>query len=108
MCIRDSFKKGVLDPNTVPSGMWMQALPEAAAEEWVKAAFGSAGSGASAQPAPAAPAFTDVPSDAYYAEAVKWAVERSITGGTGDGNFSPSATCTRGQIVTFLFRAMGK
>ena len=102
------FKKGVLDPNTVPSGMWMQALPEAAAEEWVKAAFGSAGSGASAQPAPAAPAFTDVPSDAYYAEAVKWAVERSITGGTGDGNFSPSATCTRGQIVTFLFRAMGK
>ena len=35
-------------------------------------------------------------------------VEQNITGGTGDGNFSPSATCTRGQIVTFLFRAMGK
>ena len=102
------FKKGVLDPNTISSGMWMQALPEAAAEEWVKAAFGSAGPGASAQPAPAAPAFTDVPSDAYYAEAVKWAVERSITGGTGDGTiFSPGTTCSKAQILTFLWRANG-
>ena len=52
--------------------------------------------------------FTDVPVNADYAQAVAWAVENGITSGTGGGNFSPSATCTRGQIVTFLHRAMGK
>ena len=49
--------------------------------------------------------FTDVPADAYYAKAVAWAVENSITTGTGNGKFSPDDTCTRAQIVTFLFRA---
>ena len=43
-----------------------------------------------------------------YAKAVAWAVENGITTGTGDGKFSPDATCTRAQSVTFLFRAIGK
>ena len=51
--------------------------------------------------------FTDVASDAYYAKAVAWAVENGVTTGTGDGKFSPDAPCTRGQIVTFLWRAAG-
>ena len=64
---------------------------------------------AAGSPAPAGKAdFDDVPANADYAQAVAWAVEKNITSGTGDGNFSPTATCTRGQIVTFLYRAMGK
>ena len=51
--------------------------------------------------------FADVPADAFYAKAVAWAVENGITGGTGDGKFSPDATCTRAQSVTFLYRAAG-
>ena len=51
--------------------------------------------------------FADVPADAYYAKAVAWAVENGITSGTGGGKFSPNATCTRAQIVTFLYRAAG-
>lgn len=54
-----------------------------------------------------AASFSDVsPSDSFY-EAVRWAVERSITNGTGGSSFSPYATCTRAQIVTFLYRAAG-
>ena len=52
--------------------------------------------------------FADVSTDAYYAKAVAWAEENGITTGTGDGKFSPDATCTRAQSVTFLFRAIGK
>ena len=51
---------------------------------------------------------TDVAEDAYYAEAVRWALSEGITTGTGDGKFSPDTTCTRAQSVTFLFRAIGK
>ena len=51
--------------------------------------------------------FADVPTDSYYAKAVAWAVENGITGGTGDGKFSPDATCTREQAVAFLYRASG-
>ena len=52
--------------------------------------------------------FTDVSADAYYAKAVAWAVEQGITNGTGDGTtFSPDATCTRSQGVTFLYRSAG-
>ena len=51
--------------------------------------------------------FADVPADAFYAKAVAWAVENGITGGTGDGKFSPDATCTRAQAVSFLYRASG-
>lgn len=64
---------------------------------------------AAGSPTPAGKAdFTDVPANADYAQAVAWAVENKITSGTGSDNFSPAATCTRGQIVTFLHRAMGK
>ena len=51
--------------------------------------------------------FSDVSSDAYYYDAVLWAVEQGITGGTGDGKFSPDAPCTRAQMATFLWRANG-
>ena len=47
----------------------------------------------------------DVSGDAYYAEAVRWALSQGITTGTADGRFSPNAPCTRAQAVTFLFRA---
>ena len=45
--------------------------------------------------------------DAYYYQAVLWAVENGTTGGMGNGRFSPDSTCTRGQSVTFLYRAAG-
>ena len=47
----------------------------------------------------------DVSGDAYYAEAVRWALSQGITTGTADGRFAPDATCTRAQGMTFLFRA---
>lgn len=50
--------------------------------------------------------FADVPTNAYYTDAVNWAVENSITGGTSATTFSPAANCTRAQIVTFLYRDM--
>lgn len=49
--------------------------------------------------------FTDVAADADYAQAVAWALENNITDGTSPTTFGPSETCTRGQIVTFLYRA---
>ena len=52
-------------------------------------------------------AFDDVKPGSFYEQAVAWAVENGITGGTGDGMFSPDATCTRAQSVTFLYRAAG-
>ena len=51
--------------------------------------------------------FYDVSNDAYYYEAVKWAVENGITGGVGSSLFAPNQPCTRAQIVTFLWRAAG-
>ena len=50
--------------------------------------------------------FTDVAPDAYYAAAVTWAEKNGITGGIGNGLFGSNNTCTRAQIVTFLYRAM--
>ena len=49
--------------------------------------------------------FTDVAADAFYADAVAWAVESGVTNGTTDSTFSPNNGCTRAQIVTFLYRA---
>lgn len=49
--------------------------------------------------------FADVEADAYYAKAVQWAVQQKITTGTSETTFSPMSDCTRGQIVTFLYRA---
>ena len=51
--------------------------------------------------------FADVSAGSYYAKAVAWAVENGITGGTGNGLFSPNATCTRAQSAAFLYRAAG-
>lgn len=51
--------------------------------------------------------FYDVPNDAYYYEAVKWAAENGITDGIGNSLFAPNQPCTRAQIVTFLWRAAG-
>ena len=48
--------------------------------------------------------FGDVNQEDYYGEAVMWAVANGVTSGTSDTTFSPNATCTRGQIVTFLYR----
>ena len=51
--------------------------------------------------------FSDVPANAYFADAVKWAVENGVTNGLTDTMFGPYASCTRAQIVTFLWRAAG-
>ena len=59
------------------------------------------------EPADSGNPFTDVPADAYYHDAVLWALDKNVTTGTSKTTFSPSATCTRGQVVTFLWRAMG-
>ena len=48
--------------------------------------------------------FSDVLTDSYYANAVAWAVENGVTNGIGDGLFGPNNSCTRAQIVTFLYR----
>lgn len=51
--------------------------------------------------------FTDVAADAYYADAVKWAVANGVTSGTSATTFSPNDTCTRAQAVTLLYNAAG-
>ena len=61
----------------------------------------------SPEPGNTANPFTDVRADAYYNKAVAWAAEHQITSGTSRTAFSPNAGCTRGQVVTFLWRAVG-
>ena len=61
---------------------------------------------ANGSPAVSGSSFADVSADAYYANAVAWAVAEGITVGTGNNTFSPDADCTRGQIVTFMYRNM--
>lgn len=65
---------------------------------------------AAGSPAPksAAMPFEDVPSGSYYEAAVRWAVENGITTGVSGTRFAPDAPCARGQIVTFLYRYLGK
>ena len=58
------------------------------------------------EPKGTASGMTDVVSGSYYEKAVAWAIENGITAGTGEGKFSPDATCTRAQAVTFLARAL--
>ena len=62
---------------------------------------------AAGSPAASGAEFSDVAADSYYAEAVAWASQNGITSGTGEGQFSPQALCTRSQIVTFLYRRSG-
>lgn len=64
---------------------------------------------ASGSPEPTgAQSFSDVPSDSFYEKAVLWAVEKGVTAGVGGGLFNPDGVCTRGQIVTFLYRLAGQ
>ena len=83
------------------SGKYAFTMPGSAVT--VDAAF------AEVEKEPTAPetSFSDVAADAYYAAAVDWAVESGITKGTTDTTFTPNATCTRAQTVTFLWRAAG-
>lgn len=60
------------------------------------------------QPSASGCRFTDVPSRASYAQAVAWATSNGVTSGTSNTTFSPDANCTRGQIVTFLYRAFAE
>ena len=77
----------------------------------VKNKYGSVTSSAATltvkKTAPTKNPFKDVKKDAYYYEPVLWAVENGITNGTSATTFSPDQTCTRGQVVTFLWRASG-
>ena len=52
--------------------------------------------------------FTDISAKQYYYKAVLWAVENGITNGMSKNSFAPDASCTRGQVVTFLYRALAK
>ena len=85
---------GALELADQGGGKYTFSMPAGKVE--VRAAFAEDGSGLER--------FPDVPRDAYYYEAVKWAAENGITGGTGDAAFSPDAVCSRAQIVTFLWR----
>lgn len=90
-----AYELGMIDETFAPNTACTRA--QAVRFMWI-----DAGSPADA----AAASFTDVATDASYAAAVNWAVDRGITKGTGDGTtFSPDTVCTRGQIVTFLYRA---
>lgn len=60
------------------------------------------------EPRAAESPFTDIDENAYYYKAVLWAVENGITKGTSDTTFTPGRACTRGEVVTFLWRAMGE
>jgi len=79
---------------------WKPDAPctRATAMQYIYKAKGSPSAGASKQ-------FSDVPSGSASANAIAWAVDKGITSGTTDSTFSPGKTCTRGQIMTFLYRA---
>ena len=90
-----AFEKMMIDETFVPN----TACTRAQAVYFMWMAAGSPDDAAAAS-------FTDVAADADYAAAVNWAVAQEVTKGTGDGTtFSPENVCTRGQIVTFLYRA---
>ena len=102
----DYFYKAALwaAENGLVSGSTFGANTDCTRAMTVEYMWKAAGSPTTAEQA----SFDDVPASADYAQAVAWAVEQKITSGTGGGNFSPAATCTRGQIVTFLYRATGQ
>ena len=74
----------------------------------VQISFAASAPGQDAGSAQGANPFTDVSRDAYYYEPVLWAVEKQITNGVTANSFAPGAVCTRGEIITFLWRAMGQ
>ena len=92
--MENGITKGTDDTHFVPDGICTRA--QAVTFLWR----------AAGRPAPESRTmpFTDVPADSYYYDAVLWAVENGITKGTSSTTFSPDDTCTRAQIVTFLWR----
>ena len=93
--VENGITKGTDDTHFSPDGICTRA--QAVTFLWRTA--GSPASKTHAMP------FTDVPVGSYYYDAVLWAVENGITKGTSDTTFSPNMTCTRAQIVTFLWRS---
>ena len=89
---------------------------EYGSEQWSGSSGSSPGSPAPADPGEPKPTdepgstekFVDVAKDAWYHDSVYWAVDKGITNGTDETHFSPDAACTRGQMVTFLWRAAGE
>ena len=103
--------------DAVPAGAWYADAANWALEQGLTEAFTAADPATRADtvtylwklagsPAADPAAFSDVPAGADYAQAVAWAVAEGVTSGTGGNAFSPDAACTRGQIVTFLYRAL--
>ena len=93
--VENGITKGIDDTHFSPDGICTRA--QAVTFLWRTA--GSPASKTSTMP------FTDVPVGSYYYDAVLWAVENGITKGTSDTTFSPNMTCSRAQIVTFLWRS---
>lgn len=93
--VENGITKGTDDTHFSPDGICTRA--QAATFLWRAAG--------SPKPETRAMPFTDVPVGSYYYDAVLWAVENGITKGTSNTTFSPNMTCTRAQIVTFLWRS---
>ena len=93
--VENGITKGIDDTHFSPDGICTRA--QAVTFLWRAAG--------SPKPETRAMPFTDVPVGSYYYDAVLWAVENGITKGTSDTTFSPNMTCTRAQIVTFLWRS---
>ena len=93
--VENGITKGTDDTHFSPDGICTRA--QAVTFLWRAAG--------SPEPETRAMPFADVPAGSYYYDAVLWAVENGITEGTSDTRFSPNATCTRAQIVAFLWRS---
>ena len=93
--VENGITKGTDDTHFSPDGICTRA--QAATFLWRAAG--------SPKPETRTMPFTDVPAGSYYYDAVLWAVESGITKGTSNTTFSPNMTCTRAQIVTFLWRS---
>ncbi len=93
--VENGITKGTDDTHFSPDGICTRA--QAATFLWRAAG--------SPKPETRTMPFTDVPAGSYYYDAVLWAVENGITKGTSNTTFSPNMTCTRAQIVTFLWRS---
>ena len=93
--VENGIAQGIDDSHFSPDGICTRAQ----AVTFLWRAAGSPAPETSTMP------FTDVPVGSYYYDAVLWAVENGIANGTGDSTFSPDMTCTRAQIVTFLWRS---